>query len=108
VIGGWIGDRTAEEVLAAFEAAEGAIAPVYTIEDILRDAQYLARESVVRVPHDGLGDVLMQNVVPVLSDTPGKVRFAGAPKGSSNSEVYRGELGLSDEEIAHLETIGVI
>jgi formyl-CoA transferase len=108
VIGGWIGDRTAEEVLAAFEAAEGAIAPVYTIEDILRDAQYLARESVVRVPHEGLGDVLMQNVVPVLSDTPGKVRFAGAPKGSSNSEVYRGELGLSDEEIAHLETTGVI
>lgn len=108
VIGGWIGERTAEEVLAAFEAAEGAIAPVYSIEDILRDAQYLARESVVRVPHEGLGDVLMQNVVPRLSETPGKVRFAGAPKGSSNTAVYREQLGLSEEEIAHLETIGVI
>jgi crotonobetainyl-CoA:carnitine CoA-transferase CaiB-like acyl-CoA transferase len=108
VIGAWIADRTADEVLAEFEAAEGAIAPVYSIEDILRDPQYLARESVVRVPHEGLGDVLMQNVVAGLSATPGKVRFAGAPKGSSNGDVYRDELGLSDEEIARLAEIGVI
>jgi formyl-CoA transferase len=108
VIGGWIAERTAEEVLAAFETAEGAIAPVYSIADILRDAQYLARESVVRVPHEGLGDVLMQNVVPGLSATPGQVRHAGAPKGSSNRAVYRDELGLSAEEIAQLEADGVI
>jgi hypothetical protein len=50
----------------------------------------------------------MQNVVAGLSATPGKVRFAGAPKGSSNGDVYRDELGLSDEEIARLAEIGVI
>ncbi len=107
-IGAWIAERTADEVTQEFEAAEGAIAPVYSIEDILKDAQYLARESVVRVPHEGLGTVLMQNVVPGLSDTPGQVRHAGAPKGSSNTEVYRDQLGLTDGELEHLESIGVI
>lgn len=107
VISAWIAERTSEEVLAAFEVAEGAIAPVFSIEDILKDPQYLFRESIVRVPHEGLGDVLMQNVVPSLSDTPGKVQFAGAPKGSSNHDVYC-QLGLSDDEISHLEAIGVI
>jgi len=108
VIGRWISERTSEEVLAEFEQAEGAIAPVFSIEDIVTDPHYLARESITRVPHDGLGDVLMQNVVARLSATPGSVRFAGQRKGSSNAAVYRDELGLSDEEIRHLIDIGVI
>ena len=107
-IGGWIAERTAEEVLAEFETAEGAIAPAYTAADIVEDPQYLARETIVRVPHEGLGDVLVQSVVPVLSDTPGKVRHAGAPKGSSNHEVYRDQLGMTDEQLAALEADGVI
>ena len=43
VIGGWIAERTAEQVLAAFADAEAAIAPIYSIADIFEDPHYRAR-----------------------------------------------------------------
>ena len=37
VVGAWIGARPQAEVLAAFEAAQAAIAPVYTMRELLAD-----------------------------------------------------------------------
>ena len=37
LIQAWIGQRTTDEVLAAFEEHEGAIAPIYSIADIVED-----------------------------------------------------------------------
>ena len=108
IIQGWIGERTAEQVLAAFAESEAAIAPIYSIEDIVSDPQYLARETVTRVPHPKLGSVLMQNVVPVLSETPGRIDHPGPELGEHNEEIYVGELGLSREELAELEAAGVV
>jgi crotonobetainyl-CoA:carnitine CoA-transferase CaiB-like acyl-CoA transferase len=108
IIQSWIGERTTEEVLAAFAAGEAAIAPIYSIEDIVEDPQYLERETIVRVPHPKLGSVLMQNVIPRLSDTPGRIRHPGAEVGEHNEEVYCGELGLSGAELEDLREAGVI
>ena len=66
------------EALNAFQAAEAPIAPVYTTPQILEDPHYLARETVATVQDEDLGPVRMQNVVPVLSATPGSIRFTGA------------------------------
>jgi formyl-CoA transferase len=107
VIQGWIGQHTTEEVLGAFAEFEGAIAPIYSIEDIVKDPQYLARETITRVPHPKLGSILMQNVIPKLSETPGRIEHAGAELGEHNDEVY-GELGLSEEELAELRAAGVV
>jgi crotonobetainyl-CoA:carnitine CoA-transferase CaiB-like acyl-CoA transferase len=70
----WIRARPSAEVLAAFDAAEAAIAPVMTMADIDRDPHYRARDIVVDV--DG---VPMQGLVARLSATPGRVRWAGRP-----------------------------
>ena len=43
VVREWIAARTSDEVLAAFETAQAAIAPVMTMGDIDRDPHYLAR-----------------------------------------------------------------
>jgi formyl-CoA transferase len=94
--------------MEAFAEGEAAIAPIYSIEDIVDDPQYLARETIVRVPHPKLGSVLMQNVIPRLSDTPGRIRHPGAEIGEHNEEIYCGELGLSTEELEELEQDGVI
>ncbi len=61
-------------MLAAFEAAEAAIAPVMTMADIDRDPHYLARDAIVEV--DG---VPMQGLIARLSKTPGRIRWAGRP-----------------------------
>lgn len=98
IVGGWIAQRTLGEVLAAFEEAEAAIAPIYDVEQIMRDAQYVARESVTTVPDEDLGPLRMQNVFPTLSRTPGAIRFAGARIDQHRDEILaelraKGRLG---------------
>jgi crotonobetainyl-CoA:carnitine CoA-transferase CaiB-like acyl-CoA transferase len=78
----WVGARPSAEVLAAFEAAEAAIAPVYTVEDLLSDPHVIARGAVVEV--DG---VTMAGPVARLSRTPGEIRHVGRPLGADTHEV---------------------
>ena len=73
--------RTLDEVLAAFEAAHAAVAPVFTMADIAADPHYRAREAIVEV--DG---VPMQGLVARLSATPGRIRWAGPPLGADTDE----------------------
>jgi formyl-CoA transferase len=77
IVGGWIARHDLREVVDTFERVEAAIAPIYDIEQIFNDPQYIARESVTRVDDEDLGPVRMQNVFPRLSRTPGRIRFAG-------------------------------
>jgi formyl-CoA transferase len=108
IIQEWIGRRTTEEVLERFAEAEAAIAPIYSIEDIVRDPQYLARQTITEVQHPKLGPILMQNVIPRLSETPGRIDHAGPELGEHNAEIYLGELGLSRQELADLDEAGVV
>jgi crotonobetainyl-CoA:carnitine CoA-transferase CaiB-like acyl-CoA transferase len=107
IIGAWIAERDSAEVLETFAAGEAAIALMYTIEDIVEDPQYLERESVVRVEHPVLGDLLMQGVIPRLVDTPGSVQYPGAELGEHNAEIYGG-LGLSPAQVDRLCGDGVL
>jgi crotonobetainyl-CoA:carnitine CoA-transferase CaiB-like acyl-CoA transferase len=106
-VGGWIAQHDLDEVLRKFEEAEAAVAPVYDIADIFRDPQYQALNSIITVPNEDLGPVKMQNVLFRLSETPGRIRWAGRRLGRDNAEVY-GELGLTAEQLAELQAKGVI
>jgi crotonobetainyl-CoA:carnitine CoA-transferase CaiB-like acyl-CoA transferase len=108
LIQAWVGERTTEEVLAAFEEYEGAIAPIYSIADIFEDAHFRDRETVTTVPHPQLGPLQMQNVIPRLTETPGRIDHPGAALGEHNAEVLGDELGLSATELAELVADGVI
>ncbi|HLW91146.1 MAG TPA: CoA transferase, partial [Roseiarcus sp.] len=77
IVGGWIARRDLAEVVETFEKTEAAVAPIYDIEQIFHDPQFLARKSITTVEDEDLGPVRMQNVFPLLSRTPGAIRFAG-------------------------------
>ena len=62
----------------------------------------------MRVPHPQFGELAMQNVFPRLSETPGRVRHAGPELGEHNDDVYRGLLGMSDDELEGLRSDGVV
>lgn len=66
--------RPLAEVLAAFEAAEAAAAPVYSMADLAEDPHAVARGIFPEV--DGTP---MQGLVARLSATPGRLRWAGRP-----------------------------
>ncbi len=82
--------------------------PVYSIADIFTDPQYAARENILRMKDPRVGEIAMPNVVPRLSDTPGKVEWLGPTLGEHNDDVFKGILGLSDGEIGKLKDKGVV
>ncbi len=82
LLGRWVGARPLDEVLAAFDAAHAAAAPVYSVSDYAADPHVAARGAVVEV--DG---VPMAAPIARLSETPGTVRWAGRPLGADTDEV---------------------
>ncbi|MEU4654212.1 CoA transferase [Streptomyces sp. NPDC023723] len=106
-VGDWIAGRPRAEVLAAFEAAEAAIAPVQDVRDVLADPQYQALDSVTTVDDPELGPLRMQNVLFRLSATPGAIRWAGRPHGADTDEVLS-ELGLTPGDLKLLREAGAV
>ncbi|WP_329443641.1 CoA transferase [Streptomyces canus] len=106
-VGSWIAERTRTEVLAAFEKAEAAVAPIQDIRDVMADPQYQALDTVTTVDDPELGPLRMQNVLFRLSSTPGTIRWAGRPHGADTDEVLM-ELGLTEAELTALRTEGAL
>jgi len=106
-VGGWIAARSTPDVIAAFEEAQAAIAPVYDVRGILADPQYAALGTVQTVPDDELGPVRMQNVLFRLSGTPGAIRWAGRRHGQDTDDVLA-EIGVAPEQLAALRERGIV
>jgi crotonobetainyl-CoA:carnitine CoA-transferase CaiB-like acyl-CoA transferase len=82
----WVAARPQAAVLAAFEAAHAAIAPVMTMKDIATDEHYRSRGAIVEL--DG---VPMQGLIARLSVTPGVLRWAGREL-DADGDAIRAEL----------------
>jgi crotonobetainyl-CoA:carnitine CoA-transferase CaiB-like acyl-CoA transferase len=82
----WIGARRYDEVMRAFEDAHAAIAPVYTMRELLRDPHVRARNVFPTV-----GGIVMQGPAARLSRTPAELRWPGRPLGADTDDVL-GEL----------------
>lgn len=107
-----IGDRTrqmrSEEVLSLLEEAGAVAGPVNSVEQVLSDPQVQHRQNVVTVDDDELGPVRMQNVVPFLTGTPGRVSHAARNKGHDNGAVYENLLDMNEETRERLAQHGTI
>jgi crotonobetainyl-CoA:carnitine CoA-transferase CaiB-like acyl-CoA transferase len=108
LVSDWIGKRTRDEVLAAFEAADAAIAPVNDAADLVADPHVTGREVLTRVPDPDFGGLLMQNLIARLSATPGRIRFTGRAPGADSDDVLTGELGLDPGEVTDLRERGIV
>jgi formyl-CoA transferase len=108
MVGGWIAERDLDDVVAAFEEAQAAVAPIYDASQILEDPQFDALGSIVTVDDPELGPIKMQNVLFRLSETPGSIRWAGRALGADNEQVFCDELGLDPADLERLAADGVI
>jgi len=104
----WIGQHDFATVERRLVEANVPAGGIYTARDIPEDPHYQARESVIRVPDETAGEVVMPGVVPKLTSSPGRVRWAGPPLGAHNEEIYRDLLGKTAAELARLAGEGVI
>ncbi|MBP0462056.1 CaiB/BaiF CoA transferase family protein [Streptomyces montanisoli] len=107
VVGAWIARHDRDEVVAAFEKAQAAVAPVYDVRDVMEDPQYRALGTVADVEDGELGRVRMQNVLFRLSATPGAIRWTGRPHGADTTGILT-ELGLGEAEIDALREKGTL
>ncbi|MFI7411684.1 CaiB/BaiF CoA transferase family protein [Streptomyces sp. NPDC049627] len=106
-VGDWIARHTRADVLAAFEKAEAAVAPIQDVRDVMTDPQYAALDTVTTVDDPELGPLRMQNVLFRLSATPGTIRWAGRPHGADTDEILTG-LGLTPGELVALREEGAL
>ena len=107
-VAAWTLTMDAVELETQLEAAKVPAARIYNMADIFADPHYQARNMLVDVTDDVLGDVTVAGVVPKLSGTPGQVRWIGRETGADTREILSHYLQLSDEEINALIESGVI
>jgi crotonobetainyl-CoA:carnitine CoA-transferase CaiB-like acyl-CoA transferase len=108
LVADWIGRRPLAEVMAVFERAEVAAAPVYDAEQLLADEHLRARGSFVNVEDPDLGTMTVQAPVARMSETPGRIEFLGRALGADNDAVYGGLLGISGARLDELRDTGTI
>lgn len=106
-VGGWIAQHSRDEVIAAFEAAEAAVAPIYDPADIVADPQFNALGTVHRIHDDDLGDMAMQGPLFRLSRDDATIAFTGRAHGADTDAVLS-DLGYSADELAALRDDGSI
>ena len=108
LVAGWVRARTLSEVMAVFERAEVAAAPVYDAQQLMADEHLRARGSFVAVDDSDLGAMTVQAPVVKMSETPGVIEHLGRDLGADNDAVYGGLLGLSAERLDALRAAGTI
>jgi crotonobetainyl-CoA:carnitine CoA-transferase CaiB-like acyl-CoA transferase len=104
----WVAERTLDEAMRVFEAAEVTAAPVYDAGQLLGDEHLRARGSFVTVHDPDLGPVTVQAPVAVLTETPGRVGHLGRAFGADNDAVLGGLLGIDADRLAVLRATGVV
>jgi succinyl-CoA:(S)-malate CoA-transferase subunit B len=107
-VGAWTATHDRAALMALCEAAQVPCGPVYSIDEIFEDPHYAARGNILHADDSRAGPLAVPNLVPRLTDTPGKVNWLGAPLGAHNAEIYQGRLGLTEAEMERLSQAAVI
>ncbi|HEY4374592.1 MAG TPA: CoA transferase [Burkholderiales bacterium] len=103
----WCSANEAEFILKALNEAQVPNGKIYSIADIVKDPQYIARDMIQTVNLKDGTPVQVPGVVPRLSKTPGRVNGIGPDLGEHNQSVLE-RLGYAAQEIAALKAKKVI
>jgi succinyl-CoA---D-citramalate CoA-transferase len=101
VIGEWTSRQDAEDVVRLLNDAQVPNGKIYSMADIVRDAQYLARDMIREVRLKDGTPIKVPGVVPKLSKTPGDIDWVGPELGEHTALVLAAH-GYSKAEIAGL------
>ena len=106
-IGEWTAKYPVDDVVRMLNEAQVPNGKIYSMADISRDPQYLAREMIRTVVLNDGTKLKVPGVVPKLSETPGDVGWVGPQLGEHTQSVLEG-IGYSSADIASLRERKVI
>jgi formyl-CoA transferase len=107
VIGEWTVRHDADECVRLLNEAQVPNGKIYSIADIVRDPQYLAREMIRQVMLPDGAALKVPGLVPKLSGTPGDIGWVGPTLGQHTEEVLA-RLGYSAADIEGLRARRVV
>jgi crotonobetainyl-CoA:carnitine CoA-transferase CaiB-like acyl-CoA transferase len=96
---------TAYPMLKVIELCSNGGVPcgaINSIADIFEDEQFAARENLLRMQDPVIGEVVVPNVIPKLSETPGRVTHLGPAFKDGTDRIFGELLGLPPERIQAL------
>ncbi len=108
IIGDWATERSPDDIISTLSEAGVISGPINTVAEVVEDPQLRSRGMIAEHFDERIGrNVLGPGVVPVLTESPGTIRFAGSARpGQHNDEVYHGLLGRTEAELAALREEG--
>ena len=106
-IGEWAGQHTAGALLGMLDAAQVPNGKIYSIADIARDPQFLAREMIRQFALEDGTPLKLPGIVPKLSATPGDIDWVG-PELGAHTDAVLGAHGYDAAAIAELRRKKVI
>jgi benzylsuccinate CoA-transferase BbsF subunit len=108
VLTAWTRERTQSEIMSLLQSVGVAATPVYDTESLIADPQFQHRNFLVAPRHPVTGDFPVAGI-PGKYSAIDQLRYTPAPGlGQHNEEVLSNLLGLSTEEIHHLQEEKVI
>lgn len=108
IIGDWTASYPSESLMVLLAAHDIPASKAYTAIDCATDPQYLYRGMVREVADPLFGKVLHCGIVPHVPESPGTIRWTGAPIGHHTREVLNEILGMSFDQISALQKAGAI
>lgn len=108
IIEDWTLEHTLDEIDTLAGRYGFAAHRVSTGKDHFHDEHLIQRCFTQRVDDPVYGEIIEEGIVPKLSETPGRIKWAGKPVGFDNEYVLKRFLGLDEEKIQELERKRVI
>ncbi|AYR27057.1 CaiB/BaiF CoA transferase family protein [Herbaspirillum rubrisubalbicans] len=103
----WCSTQTIESALARLQAADVPVGKIYSVKDMMNDAQFLARDMFEQHQFADGTPVKLPAITPKLSETPGQTKWLGPELGAHSDEILQ-SLGYDEAHIKKLRDQGVV
>ncbi|ADJ65155.1 CoA transferase [Herbaspirillum seropedicae] len=103
----WCSTQTIETALATLQAADVPVGKIYSVKDMMNDAQFLARDMFEQHQFADGTPVKLPGITPKMSETPGQTKWLGPELGAHSDEILQ-SLGYDEAHIKMLRDQGVV
>jgi crotonobetainyl-CoA:carnitine CoA-transferase CaiB-like acyl-CoA transferase len=100
--------HTKEELYEEGQKRRIAVTPINSVGEFINSEQVKARDTFVDMEHPMIGKYAHFGPVPRFSESSGIISRTAPLLGEHNKEIYCGELGMSNDDLAALRASGVI